>query len=48
MIQQFDPNFKNLEEIKVERQIRKQVKLCLEKNKIKIPYPQIEVHNGKQ
>lgn len=37
----------SMEHIKIERQIRKQVKLCLEKNKIKIPYPQIEVHNGK-
>ena len=31
----------------VEREIRKQVKIRLDKKKIKIPYPQIEVHNGK-
>lgn len=31
----------------IEREIRKQVKICLDKKKIKIPYPQIEVHNGK-
>ena len=37
----------SMEHFKIEREIRKQVKLCLDKNKIKIPYPQIEVHNGK-
>ncbi|MDD6223664.1 MAG: mechanosensitive ion channel family protein [bacterium] len=36
-----------LEHYKIQREIRRQVKICLEKNKIKIPYPQIEVHNGK-
>ena len=29
------------------KEIRKAVKLRLDKEKIKIPYPQIEVHNGK-
>lgn len=31
----------------IERQIRKKVKEKLDKENIKIPYPQIEVHNGK-
>jgi len=38
---------KSLEHIKTERLMRKEIKLCLDKEKIKIPYPQIEVHNGK-
>ena len=37
----------SMQHFAIEREIRKQVKLCLDKNKIKIPYPQIEVHNGK-
>lgn len=31
----------------VERQLKKEFKNCLDKNGIKIPYPQIEVHNEK-
>lgn len=37
-----------LEQFNVERMIRKEVKLCLDKENIKIPYPQIEVHNGNE
>ena len=33
--------------LEIERKIRKAVKERLDKEKIKIPYPQIEVHNGK-
>ena len=36
-----------LEHFGIQREIRKAVKLRLDKEKIKIPYPQIEVHNGK-
>lgn len=38
---------KALEQFNVERKLRKEIKICLEKEKIKIPYQQIEVHNGK-
>jgi small conductance mechanosensitive channel len=31
----------------VERRLRKEIKRAFDKNGIKIPYPQIEVHNGK-
>ena len=34
-------------QFKVKRQINKIVKTELDKNNIKIPYPQVEVHNGK-
>ena len=37
----------SMQHFTIEREIRKQVKLRLDKKKIKIPYPQIEVHNGK-
>lgn len=37
----------SMEHLTVQRKIRKQVKLKLDKCNIKIPYPQIEVHNGK-
>ena len=36
-----------MEQYDTQRVIRKRVKETLDKNKIKIPYPQIEVHNGK-
>lgn len=36
-----------MEHFGVERQIRKAIKQKLDKENIKIPYPQIEVHNGK-
>lgn len=36
-----------MEHFSVERQIRKELKVKLDKEKIKIPYTQIEVHNGK-
>jgi len=36
---------KPLEHYKIQREIRKQIKQRLDKKKIKIPYPQIEVHN---
>ena len=32
----------------VEREIKKQAKLCLDKNNITIPFPQVVVHNGKR
>lgn len=38
---------KSTENFKVERLMRKEIKERLDKEKIKIPYPQIEVHNGK-
>jgi len=38
---------KSLQQFTVQRQIRKEVKLALDQAKIKIPYTQIEVHNGK-
>ena len=37
-----------LENFGVEREIRKQAKLALDKNKISIPYPQVVVHDGKR
>lgn len=36
-----------MEHFDVERKIRKKIKEKLDKENIKIPYPQIEVHNGK-
>lgn len=36
------------EKANISRLIRKEVKLCLDQNKITIPYPQIEVHNGRK
>lgn len=38
---------KSLDQYEVKRKILSLVKETLEKDKIKIPYPQIEVHNGK-
>ncbi len=38
---------KSLAHYNVQRIMRKEIKTCLEKSKIKIPYPQIEVHHGK-
>lgn len=35
------------EQFEVERILRKEIKATFDKEKIKIPYPQIEVHNGK-
>ncbi len=37
---------KSLAHYNVQRIMRKEIKECLEKAKIKIPYPQIEVHHG--
>lgn len=37
----------SLEHFRIQREIRKEIKLRLDKENIKIPYPQIEVHNGK-
>lgn len=37
---------KPLAHFAIKRQILKQIKLEFDKNKIKIPYPQVEVHNG--
>lgn len=37
-----------LENFGVEREIRKQAKLALDKNKISIPYPQVVVHDAKR
>ena len=37
----------SMEQYKTERLIRKQIKEVFDKEKIKIPYPQVEVHNGK-
>ena len=31
----------------VQRKLKKEFKMSLDKNKIKIPYPQLEVHNEK-
>lgn len=39
---------KPLENLAVEREIRKQAKLVLDKNKISIPYPQVVIHDGKR
>jgi len=36
-----------MEHLNIERIIRKKIKETFDKEKIKIPYPQIEVHNGK-
>lgn len=36
------------EQFGVERLIRKEIKKCFDKENIKIPYPQIEVHDGKR
>lgn len=36
----------SMKHFEIEREIRKQVKIKLDKEKIKIPYPQIEVHHG--
>lgn len=40
-------NTEPLEQFSVQRQIRKEVLIALNKSQIKIPYTQIEVHNGK-
>lgn len=37
----------SMEHFRINREIRKAIKLRLDKENIKIPYPQIEVHNGK-
>ncbi|MCI8588928.1 MAG: mechanosensitive ion channel family protein [Bacilli bacterium] len=37
---------KSLAHYNVQRLMRKEIKQCLEKAKIKIPYPQVEVHHG--
>lgn len=37
----------SMEQYKTERLIRKELKSALDKEKIKIPFPQLEVHNGK-
>lgn len=37
----------SMEQFEVQRILRKEIKKALDKAKIKIPYPQIEVHNGK-
>lgn len=37
-----------LEQFNIERLLRKEIKLCLDQKNIKIPYQQIEVHNGKK
>ncbi len=39
---------KPIENFGVEREIKKQAKLILDKNKISIPYPQVVVHDGKR
>ena len=38
---------KSMKHFEVERFLRKEIKKAFDKNKIKIPYTQIEVHNGK-
>ena len=38
---------KSLSHYNVQRIMRKEIKECLDKNNIKIPYPQIEVYHGK-
>lgn len=38
---------KPLEHFGVEREVKKQAKLVLDKNKINIPYPQLVIHNAK-
>lgn len=37
----------SMEQYKVQRILRKEIKKSLDSANIKIPYPQIEVHNGK-
>lgn len=37
-----------MEHFAVEREIRKQAKIILDKNKISIPYPQMVIHDGKR
>ena len=37
----------SMEHFAIQREMRKQIKIALDKNNIKIPYPQVEVHNGK-
>lgn len=37
----------SMEHYNVERIMRKMIKDCFDKEQIKIPYPQVEVHNGK-
>lgn len=36
-----------MEHFRIQREIKKAIKLKFDKEKIKIPYPQVEVHNGK-
>lgn len=36
-----------MEHLQVERDLKKAIKICLDKNKIEIPFPQVVVHNGK-
>ena len=36
-----------MEHLQVERDLKKAIKLCLDDNKIEIPYPQVVIHNGK-
>ena len=36
-----------MEQYTTERIMRKKIKEVLDKEKIKIPFPQLEVHNGK-
>ena len=36
------------EQWQIKREVLKLIKLAYEKENIKIPYPQIEVHNGKK
>lgn len=38
----------SMKQFTVERYLRKEIKNALVESKIKIPYPQVEVHNGKQ
>ena len=38
---------KSMQHYEVERQLRKEIKRAFDDANIKIPYPQIEVHNGK-
>ena len=35
-----------MEHFQVERELRKAIKICLDDNKIEIPFPQVVVHNG--
>lgn len=36
-----------MEHLQVERDLKKAIKLCLDENKIEIPFPQVVIHNGK-